>query len=158
MKKTILTLIFGIVALTFCNAQQIEMKKVFGGYKYTQNGTQMQMKDLVKIMESNKQSYDFIKKAQSNNTMALFFGCAGGYLVGWPIGTAMGGGEPNWTLAGIGAGLIAISIPFSSGANKNTKQAMELYNSSLNLTSFYEFKPEFKFLANANGIGLSMNF
>jgi len=116
------------------------------------------MKDLVKIMESNKQSYDFIKKAQSNNTMALFFGCTGGYLVGWPIGTAMGGGEPNWTLVGIGAGLIAISIPFSSGANKNTKQAMELYNSSLNSTSFYEFKPEFKFLANANGIGLSMNF
>lgn len=38
MKKTILTLIFGIVALTFCNAQQIEMKKVFGGYKYFQNG------------------------------------------------------------------------------------------------------------------------
>jgi hypothetical protein len=35
---------------------------------------------------------------------------------------------------------------------------MELYNSSLNSTSLYEFKPEYKFLANANGIGLSMNF
>jgi hypothetical protein len=33
-------------------------------------------------------------------------------------------------------------------ANKNVKQAVELYNSSLKSTSFYEFKPEFKVIAN----------
>jgi len=158
MIKTILTLTFALATFTFCNAQQIEMEKVFGGYKYTQNGTLMKMEDLGKTMKSNKKAFDLIKKAQSNNTIASIFGGAGGFLVGWPIGTALGGGEANWTLAKVGAGLIAIAIPFTSGANKNTKQAVELYNSSLNSTSFYEFKPEFKVIAKGNGIGLSMNF
>ena len=158
MKKTILTLTFALATLTFCNAQQIEMEKVFGGYKYTKNGKLMKMKDLVKTMESNQQAFDLIKKAQSNNTIASIIGGAGGFLVGWPIGTAIGGGDANWSLAGVGAGLIAISIPFTSGSNKNGKQAVELYNSSLKSTSFYEFKPEFKVISNGNGIGLSMNF
>ncbi len=154
MKKTILTIKFALATLTFCTAQQIEMEKVFGGYKYTQNGTLLKMKDLVKTMESNQQAFDLIKKAQLNNTMASIFGGAGGFLVGWPIGTAIGGGDANWTLAGVGAGLIAIVIPFSSGSNKNAKQAVELYNSSLNLSSYYEFKV----IGNGNGIGLSVNF
>lgn len=158
MTRTILTLIFALATLTLCNAQKIEMEKVFGGYKFTQNGNQVTMKDLVKTMESNEQAFDLIKKAHLNNTLSSIIGFAGGGLIGWPIGTAIGGGEANWTLAGIGAGLVAISIPFSSSANKKAKQATELYNSSLNSTSFYEFKPEFEVLANANGIGLSMNF
>lgn len=158
MKKTILTFIFALATITFCNAQKIEVEKVFGGYEYTQNGKQMKMKDLAKTMESNKQAFDLIKKAQSNNTIASIFGGTGGFLVGWPIGRAIAGGDANWALAGVGAGLIAISIPFTSGSNKNGKQAVELYNSSLNSTSFYEFRPEFKVVANGNGIGLSMNF
>ena len=158
MKKTILTLIFALATMTFCNAQKIEMEKIFGGYKYTQNGNHMTMRDLVKTMESNKQAFDLIKKAQSNNTLASIIGFAGGGLIGWPIGTAIGGGDANWTLAGIGAGLVAIGIPISLSANKKAKQAVELYNSSLNSTSFYEFKPEFKAIANRNGFGLSINF
>jgi len=158
MKKTILTLTFALVTLTFCNAQKIEMEKVFGGYKYTQNGKQMTMGDLVDAMESYQQAYELVKKAQSNNTLASIIGFAGGGLIGWPIGAAIGGGDANWTLAGIGAGLVAIGIPISSSANKKAKQAVELYNSSLNSTSFYKFKPEFKIMANGNGIGFSMNF
>ena len=158
MKKTILTLTFALATLTFCNAQKIEMEKVFGGYKYTQNGKQMTMGDLVDAMESYQQSYELVKKAQSNNTLASIIGFAGGGLIGWPIGAAIGGGDANWTLAGIGAGLVAIGIPISSSANKKAKQAVELYNSSLNSTSFYKFKPEFKIMANGNGIGFSMNF
>lgn len=79
-------------------------------------------------------------------------------MVGSFIGTAIGGGDANWTLAGIGAGLVILGIPISSSANKKTKQAVELYNSSLNSTSFYETKPTLKIIANGNGIGLSMNF
>ena len=117
MKKTVLTLTMVFAAMTYCNAQKIEMEKVFGGYKYTQNGNIMRMNDLVKIMESNQQAFNFMKKAQSNNIMAAIFSGAGGFLVGWPVGTALGGGDPNWTLAGVGAGLIGIAIPFSSRAN-----------------------------------------
>ena len=158
MKKTILTLILAFVTLTFCNAQKIEMEKVFGGYKYTQNGKQMKMGDLVNTMQSNANALEFIKKARTNNTFASILGGAGGALIGFPIGQSIGGGDANWTLAGVGAGLIVVAIPISSSANKKAKQAVELYNSSLNSTSYYEFKPEFQIIANGNGIGLTMNF
>ncbi len=158
MKKTILTLIFALATVTFCNAQKIEMEKVFGGYKYTQNGKEMKMGDLVNTMQSNANALGFIKKARTNNTIASILGGAGGALIGFPIGQSLGGGDANWTLAGIGAGLIVVAIPISSSANKKAKQAVELYNSSLNLTSYYQFKPEFQIIANAKGIGLTMNF
>lgn len=158
MKKTVLNSAIVLTFINFCNAQKIEMEKIFGGYKYTQYGNEMTMRDLVKTMESNTQAFHLIKKAQSNNTLASIIGFAGGGLIGWPIGTALGGGEANWTLAGIGAGLVVVGIPISSSANKKTKQAVELFNSSLNSTSLYERKPEFKVIANGNGIGFSMNF
>ena len=158
MKKTSLTLLLALVTLCFCHAQKIEMKKVFGGYQFTQDGNPMTIKNLVKTMESNQQAFELIKKAQSNTTLASILGFAGGGLIGWPIGTAIGGGDPEWALAGVGAGLIAVAIPISSSANKKAKQAVELYNSSLGTTSYHDFKHEFKVIANGNGFGLAMTF
>lgn len=158
MKKTILTLTFTLATMTFCNAQKIEVEKVLLGYKYTQNGNPMSMKDLVKTMEPNQQAFSLIKKAQLNNTFASIIGFVGGFLIGWPIGTAIRGDKANWTLAGIGAGIAAIGIPFSSSANKQARQAVELYNSSFNSASFYKLNSKFKIVASGNGIGLSINF
>ncbi len=69
------------------------------------------MLQLVKTMEPNEQAYKEIKAAQSTYTLAIIVGGVGGFMVGWPLGTALSGGEPNWIFAGIGAGLIVISIP-----------------------------------------------
>ena len=158
MKKTILTLLIALATLTFCNAQKIEIEKIFGGYKYTQNGVQMTLKEMAKAMESNPEAFGIIKKAQSDTILSSIIGSAGGFLIGWPLGTALGGEDPDWSLAGIGAGLVLIGIPISTSATKKTKQAVELYNSSLNSTSFNSFKPEFKVVADKNGIGISVNF
>lgn len=158
MKKIILSLIFAIATITISNAQKIEVEKVFGGYKYTQNGNRMTMRDLVNTMKSDINASSLIKKAQTNNTIATVLGGAGGVLIGVPLGQSLGGGDANWTLAGIGAGLIIVAIPISSSANKKTKKAIELYNSSLNSTSSYEFNPEFKLIANEKGVGFSMSF
>jgi len=154
MKKTLLTLILTFSMIAVCNAQKIETKKVFGGYQYTLNGKKMSMRDLVEVMNSNSEALRYIQKAKSNNIMASILGGAGGALIGFPIGTAIGGGDPNWTLAGIGAGLIAIGIPVSSSANKNTQKAIDLYNSS----SSTSFHPEFKIIGNGDGIGFAVNF
>lgn len=158
MKKTFLTLLFTLATIMFCFSQKIETEKVFGGYKYSLNGSQMTIKDLVKTMKSNSQAFNLIKKAQSNNIISSILGYAGGGLIGFPIGSAISGGDANWTLAGIGAGLVAIGIPISSNVNKKTKQAIDLYNSSLSSTSFNEDIREFKVIANGNGIGFLMSF
>lgn len=158
MKKLTLTFAFTIALLTFCNAQKIDIEKVFGGYKYTQNNTLMSIGDLASVMESNTEAFEIMKKGRSNRSIAAVLSFAGGGLIGWPLGTSLGGGNANWTLAGIGAGVIAVAIPISLSANKKINQAIELYNASLNGSSYNNFKPEFKIISNTNGVGLSMNF
>ncbi|MDG1728485.1 MAG: hypothetical protein P8K68_05190 [Algibacter sp.] len=158
MKKNILILTFFIATLTLCNAQKIDTEKVFGGYKYTQNDELISIGDLASIMESNTSAFELIKKGRTNRSLAAVLGFAGGGLIGWPLGTALGGGKANWALAGIGTGLVIIGIPISSSANKKINEAVATYNASLNATSYNEFKPEFKIIANGNGFGLAMNF
>ena len=62
-------------------------------------------------MKPNEQAYKLIKSAQSTYTWGkCIFSYAGGFMIGYPLGTALGGGEPNWAMANIGAGLKAASI------------------------------------------------
>lgn len=158
MNKKILTLIISIITLTICHAQKIEMEKVFGGYKYTQNGDNLSLSELTKTVKANTKSFQLIKKAKTKAVFGMILGGIGGGLTGYPIGTAIGGGEPNWTLAAIGAGCLAIALPLGNSADKNIKQSVELYNSSLNPSTFNNAKTEFKIIGNTNGIGLAMNF
>jgi len=115
------------------------------------------MNQLVNTMKPNDQAYQQIKSAQSSYTLATIIGGVGGFMVGWPIGTALGGGEPNWTMAGIGAGLIVVSIPITQSFNKKAKQAVETYNGGLRTSSFWD-KNELKLSMTGNGIGLTLNF
>ena len=145
MKKVILMLFVILFSGTFCNAQKIELEKVFGGYKYTLNGKTMMMKDLVNTIESNTEAFKYIKKAKSNYTAGLVLG-------------AIGGGKPNWALAGIGVAVIAITIPINKGFNKNATKAINIYNASLENTSTSNFEPQFQLIGNASSIGIAMSF
>jgi hypothetical protein len=138
-------------------SDSISMKKVFGGYQFYQGEQRLNVNQLVNTMKPNNQAYQQIKSAQSTYTLATIIGGVGGFMVGWPIGTALGGGEPNWTMAGIGAGLIVVSIPISQSFNKKAKQAGETYNGGLQTSSFWD-KNELKLSLTGNGIGLTLNF
>jgi len=48
------------------------------------------MIQLVNTMKINEQAYMQIKSAQSTYTMAMILSYAGGFMVGWPLGTAIG--------------------------------------------------------------------
>ena len=158
MKNLLITMSVTLVSTIFCQAQKIEIDKVGGGHKFTQNGVVLTIDNLSSKVASNEESLRLINKAKSSATFATILGYAGGGLIGWPIGTAIGGGKANWGIAGIGAGLLAIAFPIAGGADKKAKQAVELYNASLNPTSYFQSKPELNVVANANGIGLSMRF
>jgi len=158
MKKALLALTIIIACITISNSQKISIEKTFSGLKFTQKGKYLKMNELVSIMKSNPNSYKLIKSAQTNDLLARIISGVGGGLIGYPIGTAIGGGKPNWTIAGVGAGLVVISIPIASNAKKKARQAVGIYNSGLESTTSTEFNPYFKIIANGNGIGLSMNF
>ena len=95
--------------------------------------------------------------SESTYTLATIMGGVGGFMVGWPIGTAIGGGEPNWIMAGIGAGLIVVAIPLSQNYNKKAKQAVDTYNIGLMTSSLWD-KSELRLSMTGNGVGLTLRF
>ena len=139
------------------NAQEITIKKGFGGQQFYQNGEKLSMAQLVKAMEGHDEAYSEITKARSTYTLGMITGGAGGFMVGYPLGTALAGGDPNWVLAGIGAGLIVVSIPITQKFNKQSQSAVNLYNERLKKDSGYK-KPELYFGTTENGIGFKLYF
>jgi hypothetical protein len=73
----------------------IKMKKVLGGYQFFQHHKFLKMGPLVKTLESNREAYKHIMSAQTANTLGSIIGGAGGFMVGWTLGTTIGGGEPT---------------------------------------------------------------
>ncbi|WBL25276.1 hypothetical protein [Zunongwangia sp. HGR-M22] len=156
MKKIIILAMF-ITSLNLSHAQKIEYEKVFGSYKFTQNENTLSLRDLTAITEDIPEAQDLIRKAKTTTVFTSILSVAGGGLIGWPLGEAIGGGDPNWALAGIGAGLVAVAIPLSSSASKKAKQAVDLYNNSLERQT-NNFTTELNILASGSGLGLSLRF
>ncbi|MFA0964220.1 hypothetical protein AB9P05_20600 [Roseivirga sp. BDSF3-8] len=168
MKRNLFLLILIIISITAVQAQStelvsdsIEYEKVFGGYRFYQqyeygyepkNFSQLRL-----IMEDNQEAYVLAKKASTNATIANVLGFAGGVLVGAPLGAAIVGGEPNWTLAAIGGGLIVAAIPISSGANKKMVQAVDIYNNALQ-SDLHRSSHELEIVFTSYGAGLSLRF
>ncbi|MFS4491719.1 hypothetical protein [Maribacter sp. 2308TA10-17] len=157
MNKILFTLIISALSLSLCNAQKIESQKVFGGYKYAQNGNDLSLSELSKVLKTNTKSFQTYKKAKTKAVFSYVFAGIGGGLTGYPVGTALGGGKPNWTLAGIGVGCLAVAFPLAASADKKIKESVDIYNSSLDPRTHVS-KTELKIVGNINGIGLSLNF
>ena len=152
-------LIFLIAVLAFIstNAQQIEIRKSFGEVQLYKDNERLKMKEVKALMRDHQAAFEELQKANTNKAFAYIFSIPGGALIGYPIGTAIGGGDPEWVLAGIGAGLVAVSIPFMSGYNKRAKNAAGLYNKAvMNTTS--SFQPDVRFSVKANGVRLVIVF
>ena len=161
MKKYALIITLLIVSLISALGQtsndSIVVKKVFGGYQYYQGGSLMNMNMLMDAMKGNELAYSQIKSAKSVYAMSFIFNYAGGFLVGWPLGTAIGDGEPNWTLAAIGAGLIAIGIPINQSFNRKARLAVDTYNNGIRTSSLWD-DTELNLSMSENGIGFTLRF
>lgn len=158
MKKLIFTFSLIFAISTFCHSQVIESEKVFDGYKYTLNGENLNMEELSTQLNTNEESVKLVKQAKSQNTIATILGGAGGALVGYSIGTAIGGGEANLVVVGVGAGIIAVAIPVAAGAGKKMKRAVDVHNSRINTKENLAFKQKLLTISNKNGLGLAFQF
>lgn len=162
MVKRFLIALVTFIAAYHLNAQsgtdKIEVINGFGGYKYQLNGINLKRAQLTEVIEKDPQAYAIMKKANENNTTATIIGAAGGLLIGIPIGILIANKEPRWSLAGVGAALALISFPFDHAYKKQTKAAVDAYNS--NLTSFNrnKFKPTLSIGINNTGLGLLVKF
>ncbi|HLN52952.1 MAG TPA: hypothetical protein VK212_04540 [Lentimicrobium sp.] len=142
----------------FCSAQSFQDSIVVkkGGNIYMVNGKVLSYPELISLTSSNQAAYEEIWKAKSNSGVANVFGFLGGALVGWPIGTAIGGGKPQWAIAGAGVGLIAIAIPFAVTAKKQTIRAIRIYNAGIKINA--EKDITLKAGIYNDGIGFALKF
>ena len=158
MKKIIIS---GILLSMFLSlfgqiqSDSIQVKKRLGPV-FQQNGRNLTPRQLLDITQTNQEAYAEMKTANTNYIVSLIFQAPGGFLIGYPLGTALAGGDPNWTLAAVGAGLVAVSIPFISAYNKHAKNAVEIYNRGLRYSSLPI--PEMKIGLTNYGIALKLSF
>ena len=134
----------------------IEIKKNFWGTTYRQNNQKLTPAELMETLKANPAAYAEMKKARTNQTFSSIFSGVGGFMVGWPIGTAAGGGDANWTLAGIGAGLIVAAIPFEIAFNKRARNSINTYNTGLGKSSWR--KPQLNLGFTQHGMGMKLSF
>jgi hypothetical protein len=159
MKILIFAVIIFVGSVNLLNAQStsdsVYVYKSFLGYKYIQHDARLNFNQLPDILNENQEAYLLIKKARTNNIISSIISGTGGFLIGWQLGTALVGGDPNWTLAAVGGGLIVISIPIYSKSMKQSLEAIDEYNAGLGKSSR---RPNVNIGLVRYGFGLSMNF
>jgi hypothetical protein len=107
-------------------AQMIGIIKL--GAKYEYGGRIVKQKDVEAILSYNRASAEELQKFKSKSGTAGFFGGLGGFMIGYPLGTAAAGGEANWALAGAGLVLAIPGMMIQSSANKHLENAINIYN------------------------------
>lgn len=158
MKNIIIIVLIAISGSLFSQTVQdsIEIRKGWGN-SFRYQGKLLVPKKLREIVSVNPESVKEIKRAQTNMVMGSILGGVGGALVGYPVGTAIGGGKANWTLAAAGAFAILVSIPFSVAANSHTTKAVRIYNDGVRKTTQVN-KLNFELGYTPDGIGVRMKF
>lgn len=141
---------------TLSGNNELTMKSSFSGWQFYRNGERLKLSQVTDLLSSNEQASAYLKSAKSNYTWSQIIGTVGGFLVGYPVGTALGGGEPKWVMAGVGAGLIVATIPLSVSANKHARNALLSYNESIKSTSMH--KPSYSLGFTGTGVALTMHF
>jgi len=139
-------------------ADTLYLHSTFWGNKFYKGDNIYGINGVLEELAANEQPYNLMLSAKRDNSFAQIFGAVGGLLIGWPIGTAIGGGDPDWTLAGIGAGLIAISIPISINFKKKANQALYDHNALMATSARWHYKPTYHFGLSGNGLLLRMRF
>lgn len=137
--------LFTVLSISFYHssfAQEIKAYKTFSGIRFERDSITLGINQVLEIVKENPQAYAELKRAKSNYNAAGMLGFAGGILLGFPLGTALAGGDPEWVMAAGGAALILGSIPFTRAFRGHTKQALDLYNNKGNTS---RIRPEFLF-------------
>lgn len=157
MKKFLLLILF-VIGVSSLSAQTVNdtismVKRDNGRVAYMKGGIPLLPIQLEDVMYDYPESMSYLQKAKANQVFGIIFAGVGGYLIGYPIGTAIGGGEPNWSMAAIGVGVAAIAFVFDGASKANVKNAVESYNRSVK-----EKNAQLSFGFTTSGIGLRIHF
>ncbi|MHC2992938.1 hypothetical protein OB13_15625 [Pontibacter sp. HJ8] len=162
MKKFYFLLVAALLLAGFlnqANAQspdEIVVKRKSIGDAYFISGRKLSKEELMYVLDSHPEAKQELRLGARNKMPAAILSNAGGFLVGYQIGSLIGGGEVNGTMVVIGGGLAALSLPFSVAIKKRELRAISLYNAGLVQTA----KPSYELRLGyaSNGMSLKVTF
>lgn len=134
----------------------LRMKNGFWGWQFYKNDEKIKMGEVQDLLQSNPEALSKFKAAKTNSIVSTIIGSIGGFMFGYTLGQATAGVDADWTVGGIGGGLIVVSIPIGISANRKAKKAIEMYNDGLTTTSLR--RTEVYFGATQNGMGIRLQF
>jgi len=135
-KTKLLLTITTLLCIVFTgSAQKIHSEKNFGGYKFYQNGKALKMNELATKVSGNSEARRLMQSGKSKIGIGNVLAGAGGFLIGFPIGYAIGGGQPNWWMAAGGAVLAGVGLPIGGRGYRQAREAVNIYNKQLENTS-----------------------
>ena len=101
------------------------------GATYSQGGQTLLMSDLEEKLAAHPTAGRELGGYTAKKWTGLILGSVGGSLVGWNVGDNLSKtGKMDWTPALVGAGAIALAIPFALMADGQMRSAAEAYNGS----------------------------
>jgi len=133
----------------------LEMETIIGTV-FRQNDTVLSPRDLLYVMQLNDEAYSEMRLAISCSNSGMVLGMGGGFAVGFSIGRAISGREPNWVLAGFGVAGIIGSFALQSAFYTHARNAVTIYNSGLKPVSGWH--PALNLAISGNGIGICLRF
>ena len=136
-------------------SDSIEIRMSYG-VQFRQHGKTLSPRKMLAIMKVDNTAYSEMLIAKSKYDLSLLFGIPGGFLIGWPIGTMVAGGVPNWRLAAVGVALTIISIKCSLSYTRHARIAAGYFNEGLRLEE--GAKTSVNFGLCDHGLGLTVRF
>lgn len=112
-------------------ADTIRYKKIRGGYAYDFQRKDLTMATFSTVVRNCPEAYRLYQQVKSNIGLVSVLSYAGGFLIGYPLGTMLGGGKPVWAMAAVGCGFLAIALPVAIHSDKVLLKAAMIYNNSV---------------------------
>ncbi len=162
MRTTLLLTFLLIYSISNFSQSEMSVKPDFwSGKAIYQDGKKLSISNALEIAKNNSEVIKNLKSARTNRTIGDIIAYPGAIAFGYTLGLSLNSHEnapdPNWGVGGIGAGMMVGGMILQGNGNKKLKEAVRLYNSSLNGNS-NALKPELNIIYSENGLGISVNF
>ena len=149
--KKIMFLFLVSIAVSISVSAQSELTYNNGVW---QNGVKIKPEQVRGVMSGNSEALQQYKSGRSLSVagQVVTYPCA--FLLGFDLGTRLGGGEGNGAVLGIGAAGTIVGLIMAFSGEKKIKNSVQLYNSQSNNSVSYQINFGFT----QTGVGLSMRF
>jgi len=136
----------------------IQIIKINTNYRYEHQGHFLNLQQMTQIMKTDKEATKYLKSAKLSNGISVIFEFAGGFLIGYPIGTYITGKGANISMLAVGIGFLVVNIPINIATKRNLTKAINSYNTSISGTGLINNTYDLHMGFTQNGIGITLRF